>query len=96
KLLGQFDQAQGVHHSVSISCVGSGLGTLRADMEARVAGHGMSPRLSHEIRAYQLCMLDDTVVEAVHRDVPRQAHRSPGATLHWWASSVRLDQNLKT
>ena len=74
-------------HTVSLFYfVGIGLGTLQADMEAHAAGRGTSQRLCQEIRAYQLCMLDDTVAEVVHRDVLFQAHRAPSSSMHWWAS----------
>ena len=68
-LLRKFDQPQGVPHRVSVYFAGAGHGTLRADMEAHASGRGMSPRLRQEIIAYQLCMLDDTAADAVHRDV---------------------------
>ena len=63
-------------------------------MEQRACGHGMSALLSHEIGSYQLCMLDDTVVEAVHRDLSWHAKHAISSTIPWWASSVRLKQNL--
>ena len=56
-------------HSVTVYFVGIGLGTLRADMEAHAAGRGMIQRLCNKIRAYQLCMLDDPVAEAVHNHI---------------------------
>ena len=64
-------------------------------MEAHASGRGMSPRLRQEIIAYQLCMLDDTVAEAVHRDVSFEGHRAVASGINWWASSVRIEQNLK-
>jgi hypothetical protein len=39
-------------------------------------------------------MLDDTVAEAVHRDLSWQAKYAISSTISWWASSVRLKQNL--
>ena len=66
-----------------------------AVMEAHASGRGMSRLLCLKMRADQLCMLDGTVAEAVHRDVPFQAHRAPSPSMHWWASSVRLEHNLK-
>ena len=64
-------------------------------MGTHAAGRGMSQRFCQEIRAYQLCMLDDTGAEAVHPDVSFQAHRAPSSSMHGWASSVRLEENLK-
>ena len=69
ELLRKFNESQGVPHRVSAYVAGTGLGTLRADMEAHASGRGMSPRLRQEIIAYQLCMLDDSVADVVHRDV---------------------------
>jgi hypothetical protein len=79
-----------VHHRVSVHfCT-----VLRADMEQHACGGGMSTPLRREIGSYQLCMLDDTVVEAVHRDLSWQARHTVSSTISWWASSVRLKQNL--
>ncbi len=54
----------------------------------------MEARLRREVTAYQLCMLDDTVQEAVHRDVSHVSARAPCSRLAFRAASVRLDQNL--
>ena len=95
RFLRKFDQSQGVPHRVSVCFAGAGPGTLRADVEAHASGRGMSPRLRQKIVAYQLCMLDDTVAEAVHRDVSFEGHRVVASSMNWWASSVRIEQNLK-
>ena len=92
--LRKYDQSQDVPHRVTVYFAGIGPGTLRADMEAHAAGRGMSQRFCQQIRAYQLCMLDDTVAEVVPRDVSFQAHRAPSSSMYWRASSVRLAQNL--
>jgi len=63
-------------------------------MEQQACGGGMSALLCREICAYQLCMLDDTVAEAVHRDLSWQAKHAISSTISWWASSVRLNQIL--
>ena len=54
---------------VLVFFAGAGPGSLRADVEAHASDRGMSPCLRQGIFAYQLCMLDDTVAEVVHRDV---------------------------
>ena len=69
ELLRKYDQSQDVPLRVTVDFAGIGPGTLRADMEAHAPGRGMSQQLCPEIRAYQLWMLDDTVAEAVHRNV---------------------------
>ena len=63
-------------------------------MEQHACGGGMSALLSCEICSYQLCMLDDTVAEAVHRDLSWQAKHDISSTISGWASYVRLKQNL--
>ena len=63
-------------------------------MEQHACGRGMSTLLSREIGSYQLCMLDDTVVEAVHRDLSWQAKHAMSSTISLCASSLRLNQNL--
>ena len=89
EFLRKFDDEQ-VHHRVSVYfCT-----VLRADMEQHACGGGMSTCLSREIGSYQLCMLDDTVAEEVHRDLSWQARHAFSSTISWWASSVRLNQNL--
>ena len=94
QFLQSFDTAQSPPHRVSVYFAGHG-DTLRADMLRHAKGGGMSQRLRAEITAYQLCMLDDTVAEAPHRDISAAASRAPSSQLPWWASSVRLDQNLQ-
>ena len=54
----------------------------------------MSERLSAEIVAYQLCVLDDTVAERPHRAVSHHAVHAVTSTLPWWSSTLRLQQNL--
>ena len=95
ELLRKFDQSQGGPHRASVYFAGAGLGTLRADVEAHASGRGMSPRLRQAIVAYHLCMLDDIVAEVVHRDVSWQGRSVVASSMNWWASSVRIEQNLK-
>ena len=52
--------------------------SLRADMQSHAAGRGMSDRLRCEIRAYQLCKVDDTWAEAAHRDIWYQGTQNRG------------------
>ena len=81
-------------HRVTQYLAGSG-GGLRQAMEAHAAGQGMSVELRAEVTAYSLCLLDDTVVEAVHRDVSHISARAPAATVAYRAATMRLAQNLR-
>ena len=55
----------------------------------------MTDTLAREVAAYAFCMLDDTWVEAGHRDVSKLQESRPKAKLHYLAASLRLDQNLE-
>ena len=44
---------------------------LQSDVDRFIAGSPMTQPLYLEVRAYSMCLLDDTVPEAVHRDVSR-------------------------
>lgn len=81
-------------HRVTQYLVGHGLGTMRPLMQRFVDEGFMDPRLRTEITAYQLCMLDDTVQEAVHRDVSRIVQRARHSSVAFVAASLRLKQNL--
>ena len=65
---------------------------LRSHMEAFAAGQGMSPLLRSEVLSYQCCMLDDTWVEAVHRDLSGTGRKQP---MPFRFASLRLGQNLE-
>ena len=53
----------------------------------------MSERLRTEVTAYQLCILDDSVVEGPHASVGRAARCSSTSSVAWWSASIRLAQN---
>ena len=82
-------------HRVSDHFAGVGDSSLRSDMEAWAAGHSMSARLREAVSSYQLCILDDTWVESVHREVSHVSKRSTYSKLQWRSSTLRLQQNLK-
>ena len=63
-------------HRITEFSVGTNEDSLRADFEAHIEGRGMSNRLREEVTSYQLCALDDTWVEAVHRDVSLACKRA--------------------
>ena len=68
--------------------------SLRADMQSHAAGRGMSDRLRCEIRAYQLCKVDDTWAEAAHRDISGTRGRKTAAKVAYVAATNRLRQTL--
>ena len=69
-------------------------GSLRSDLLRHVAGMGMSSSLRSEIRAYQMCKIDDTWAEAAHRDISGFKKRSAASKVAHTAASQRLAQNL--
>ena len=81
-------------HRVTEFFAGSQEGTLRPDMEAHAAGNGMSERLASEIRAYQLCKVDDTWAEAAHRDVSGFGARCKASSVAYVCASQRFNQTL--
>ncbi|MCP4242821.1 MAG: hypothetical protein GY772_19890 [bacterium] len=82
-------------HRVTAFLAGSGPGTHGEAFRAWASGAAaMDARLRREVTAYQLCMLDDTVQEAVHRDVTHVSMRAPASRLAFRAATLRLDQNL--
>ena len=81
-------------HRVIEHFAGTNEGSLRVDFEAHAEGRGMSTRLREEVSSYQLCQLDDTWVEAVHRDVSATCKRASACTFPWVAATLRLSQNL--
>ena len=74
--------------------VGHGAESLRSDMEQHAAGRGMTQRLRTELLGYQMAMLDDTAVGAVHRDVTYASSRALGARTAYRAASLRLSQHI--
>ena len=81
-------------HRVTAYFAGSEEGSLRLDMEEHAAGRGMSDRLLCEVRAYQLCKVDDTWAEAVHRDVSAFGKRATAAKAPYIAAAHRMGQTL--
>ena len=81
-------------HRVTNFFCGPAEDSLRGDMEAHAAGHGMSDRLRQEVRAYQLCKIDDTWAEAARRDVSGFGKRATAAKVAYVAASQRLGQTL--
>ncbi|MCP4243259.1 MAG: hypothetical protein GY772_22105, partial [bacterium] len=82
-------------HRVTAHLAAPGPDTLRTDLLAFANGGPMSSALRCEVTAYQLCILDDTVQEAVHRDVTHISARAPASKLALRAATLRLDQNIE-
>lgn len=82
-------------HRVSSYLMGSATGQLGPDFR-RWAGEGhMSGRLRSELTAYQLCMLDDSFVEAPHAHISRIARQATVPSPSWWSATVRIEQNFQ-
>ena len=67
---------------------------LRQAMVDHAAGKGTSDKLRQELLSYQFCMLDDTWVEAGHRDVSGVQATKPSGRAPYVAATTRLRQNL--
>ncbi len=50
--------------------------------------------LDHELKAYETAFIDGLSVEGVHRDVNVVCSRASSSTFPFWASELRLRQNL--
>ena len=81
-------------HRVAEYIAGSDVWGLRRDMELLASTSEFTPRLATEIVAYSSGLIDETAVEAVHRDVSREGQRVTYRTFPYVASSLRLGQNL--
>ena len=84
----------GQPHRVTQHFAGS-TSRLRRHMEAFAAGHGMSPWLRAEVTSYQCCILDDTWVEAVHRDLSGTGRKKAMSMMPYRFATLRLGQNLE-
>ena len=82
-----------VPHRVTSHFVGQS-SLLRADMESYIHGSAMSASLQAEVTSYQMCMLDDTWVEALHRDISGIGKRKGSSVMAYRFSTFRLKQNL--
>ena len=80
-------------HRVAQYLAGPDPDSLRPDMEHFGKSGHCSARLQAELLAYQACPLDETAIEAVHRDVSCIAtRRATYQTLPFVAASLRMDQ----
>ena len=69
-------------------------GCLGSDFRRFRAGADMTPALRGEVTAYQLCILDESLVESPHAIVSRFVSSSRASKPWTWFSSLRLDQNI--
>ena len=67
---------------------------LRNALETHANGQGMSEALRTEIASYQFCTLDDTWVEAAHRDISCIVKKKTNVDISTVFATMRLKQNL--
>ena len=94
----QHDEAEAAGravHRVTAYIAGHNASSLRADMEAYAAGAEPSKRLHSEFCAYSYCTLDETRIEAVHRDVSHISRKATASSVAFRAATLRLRQNLQ-
>ena len=68
--------------------------TLRRDLEAFARGSPCSQRLWSEVQAYRMCPLDETHIEAAHRDISHISRRANASKIAFRASAFRIAQNI--
>jgi hypothetical protein len=81
-------------HRVTELLVGVGPASLRADMEDHARGQPMSPALWEEVLSYSLAKIDETWVEAAHRDISSHNKRAPASKLPFASASQRVGSIL--
>lgn len=81
-------------HRVSERFCGRG-SALQEAFHAFAEGRGMTPLLSDELIAYELCAIDESMAEGEHRNATYQRQRAPGSRFGWWAASCRMAANLE-
>ena len=86
-------QAGGTPHRVTTHFAGAS-SSLRAALVAHSRGLGLSNALRMEIASYQFCTLDDSWIEAAHRDVSGLAKKKANQGIALCLARTRLKQNL--
>ncbi len=81
-------------HRVSFFVAGKAPWSLRRDMEELVATGIHTQRLWSELQSYRMCPLDETFIEAAHRDVTHIGKTASSSKMHYRAAGLRLRQNL--
>ncbi len=82
-------------HRVTHFLAGPDAWTLRHDLDILASVGVHTDRLWAELQAYRMCPLDETAIEAVHRDVSRESKRVGVAVIPLRAATLRLKQSLK-
>ena len=91
--LARTSSGAGQVHRVSRYLMSEEDGCLGSDFRDYVAGAPMSRQLRTEITAYQLCMLDDSLVEGPHARIGRVTRYAVNSKAGWWSASLRMEQN---
>ena len=81
-------------HRVMHYLLGQGPEQLGSDFREYCRAGTMSVRLRTEITAYQLCTLDESMVESPHALVSRITSSGRASQPVYWFSSLRFNQNL--
>jgi len=69
-------------------------GRFRQDLERHIAGYGLTVDLHVWLVGYEAARMDEAEVERPHADVQRIVDHANASEFLWWASTVRLKQNL--
>ena len=67
---------------------------MRRDMEAHIAGLGLTRELCEELLVYAFAKIDDSWAEGAHRDASHLSKRCTAAKVPYLAASWRKSQNL--
>ena len=82
-----------VMHRVSKYLLACAEGCLGSDFRQYARTGVMSVALRTEVTAYQMCMLDDSMVEGPHSTIGRTSRCASTSTPAWWSATIRLEQN---
>ena len=80
-------------HRVSRYLLHVGDGCLGSDFRSYARTGVMTSRLRTEITAYQMCMLDDSMVEGPHSSIGRTNRHASKSSPAWWSATSRFQQN---
>ena len=67
----------------------------RAHLERHSRSEGLSPELDAALKDYERARMDESEVERPHAHIQFTVDRSTNAGFFWWASTLRLAQNLQ-
>jgi hypothetical protein len=69
-------------------------GAFQQRMDKWIDDGDLDPELEAEFEAYRWGPLDEAIVESPHASISNTHLRAPHSSVSWWASSLRLQQNL--